>query len=234
MAPQVYTFKWLQDERYIADQPWVKALKLDKDKRKAGLPTSIDHLLTSRCGNRYSYQLQSIGAEGRSPTEKESWSKVLDHAEKQARIRAIQLHLSCVSTLAALPYALACCGCKPLPAAPAAVDGLTTDEIEREWIYDTGAAMPFIGWDYLTDEEKRRTYQAETINVATAGGVRSNSLAVICNIPYLGKRQVRVMDDSPLALSVRREVIDHHMVFSYTRQDGPVLSLSDGTGIYLG
>ena len=109
--------------------PWVKALRVRK--RKASSPAGIDDDKTL-CNNRLSYKLQSICPESRTPMETESWSKVLDHAEKQARLRAVQMHLSCVSTLTALPFALACCGCKPLSAAVAVLDGLTTEEIERE------------------------------------------------------------------------------------------------------
>ena len=69
--------------------------------------------------------------------------------------------------------------------------------------------------------------------MTTAGGIRTNDTTVICNIPYLGKRQVRVMEDSPPALSVRRDVIDNNGLFNYTRENGPVLSPSDGTRIYL-
>ena len=136
----------------------------------------------------------------------------------------MQLHLSCVAVLAALPYALACCGCKPLLAAPAAVDGRSTYEIEREWIYDTGAAQTFMGWDMLTDDEKTPTFQVPNLNFATAGGKLCNSTGVICNIPDFGKRQVRVLDESPPAISVRREILDHDVVFTYTRESGPIIS----------
>ena len=72
-----------------------------------------------------------------------------------------------------------------MPAAPAAVDGLTADEIEREWIYDSGAAFPFIGCDNSTDDEKKRTYQVPELTLTTAGGLVRNSTAVICNVPTL-------------------------------------------------
>ena len=113
---------------------------------------------------------KNIDRDRRTPTESESWNKLFEHSDKQARIRAVQMHLSCITTLAALPISLGCCERKALPAAPAAVYGLATDEIEREWIYDTGAAETFIGWNYLTDEEKSRTYKVETQKFGTAGG----------------------------------------------------------------
>ena len=106
--------------------------------------------------------LKNIDLGRHTPTELESWNKLLEHSDKQARIRAVQMHLSCITTLAALPISLGCCQRTALPAAPAAVYGLTTDEIEREWIYDTGAAETFIGWKELTDDEKTRTYKVET------------------------------------------------------------------------
>ena len=230
MDIQYRYLKWIQSERDITNMPWVK--KLPGRKRKASSPTGIDDDKTL-CNNRLSYKLRSICPQSRSSMETESWRKVLDHAEKQARLRAVQMHLSCVSTLTALPFALACCGCKPLPAASAVMDGLTTEEIEREWIYDTGAACAFIGWDHLTDQEKKRTYKVDNIDVTTAGGLRACDTAVMCNIPYLGKRQVRVLKDCPPAISVRREVLDHNVTFNYTRENGPILSLGDGTRVYL-
>ena len=130
-----------QSERSITNMPWYQALK----QRKASAPTSIDKDDKTICNNRISYRLQSICPKGRTTMDNDSWMKVIDHSEKQARLRAVQMHLSCVSTITALPFALTCCGCKPLPAAAAVLDGLTTDEIEREWIYDTGAAACFIG-----------------------------------------------------------------------------------------
>ena len=132
MDIQYKHFKWIQSERDITNMPWVKALR--ERKRNASSPTALDLNDKPQCNNRVSYKLHSICPGSRSSMETESWSKVLDHAEKQARLRAVQMHLSCVSTLTALPFALACCGCKPLPAAVAVLDGLTTDEIEREWI----------------------------------------------------------------------------------------------------
>ena len=170
MEIDYHYFTLYPDERHIAELPWYKALK----RRKAGVISSTDDVTSSHCSNRSSYRLKSIDRDGRTPTELESWNKLLEHSDKQARIRAVQMHLSCITTLAALPISLGCCERKALPAAPAAVYGLTTDEIEREWIYDTGAAQTMIGWNNLTDEEKSRTYKVETQEFGTAGGMVSH------------------------------------------------------------
>ena len=89
--------EWLQDESFIANGPWVNALKM----RKAGTLTSDFTVTSPQCNNRFSYKLQCIGRDGRSPVDNESWNKVIEHSEKQARLRAVQLHLSCVATFAA-------------------------------------------------------------------------------------------------------------------------------------
>ena len=92
--------KSYKNERFIADLSWMIALK----RRKAGIPSSIDAVVDSTCDNRSSFKLLSIDPHGRSTTEAEAWSKVLEHAETQARVRAVQMHLACISTLSALPY----------------------------------------------------------------------------------------------------------------------------------
>jgi len=202
--------KSYNQERYIANLPWAIALK----KRKSGLPSSIETATESVCNNRSSYQLTSIDPVGRSPTEVEAWNKVLVHSEEQARIRAALMHLALVSALAALPAPLRCCERYPLPALSTALRGLHTDEIEREWIYDTGAARCFIGWEHLTSDEKSRTFQVTPQIFITAAGPVSASTAVMCNVPYLGKRQCFVLPDCPPALSVQRDVMDHGVFFS--------------------
>ena len=57
--------------------------------------------------------------------------------------------------------------------------------------------------------------------------------AVMSNVPYLGYRQCHVHDDCPPALSVRSEVRDYGVTFSYSREAGPSVSLRDGTTVYL-
>ena len=74
--------KSYNQERYIANLPWVIALK----RRKSGLPSSIDTVTESVCNNRSNYKITSIDPVGRSPTEVEAWNKVLVHSEEQARI----------------------------------------------------------------------------------------------------------------------------------------------------
>ena len=165
MDIDVIYIKSYKNERFIADLPWMIALK----RRKAGIPSSIDAVVDSTCDNRSSFKLLSIDPNGRSTTEAEAWSKVLEHAETQARVRAVQMHLACISTLSALPYSLRCCERRPLPALAASWQGLHTDELEREWIYDTGAAMCFIGWEHLTEDEKSRTFQIAPQYFTTAG-----------------------------------------------------------------
>ena len=71
-------YKWFYDGWTIAHDPWFKALQ----QSKAGINTSIDNITASRCNNRQSYKLQSIGSEGRSAKDAESWSQVLQHSEK--------------------------------------------------------------------------------------------------------------------------------------------------------
>ena len=178
MDPDIIYIKSYKEERYIANLPCVIALK----RRNAGLKSSIDSVEITFCNNRSSYKLKSIGADGRSSIETEAWSKVLAHSETQARVRAVQMHMNCITTLTALPVSLRCCERRPMPALSAAFKGLHTDEIEREWIYDTGAGMCFIGWDYMTDDEKSRTFEVASQNIMTAAGLTSTSTAVMCKV----------------------------------------------------
>ena len=99
MEIDYHYFTLYPDERYIAELPWYKALK----RRKAGILASTDDVTISNCNNRLSYRLKNIDRGQRTPTELESWNKLLEHSDKQARIRAVQMHLSCITTLAALP-----------------------------------------------------------------------------------------------------------------------------------
>ena len=55
----------------------------------------------------------------------------------------------------------------------------------------------------------------------------------MCNVPYLGKRLVHVLKDSPPAISVKQDVMEHGVTFSYSREAGPSVSLPDGTIVYL-
>jgi hypothetical protein len=129
----------------------------------------LDSIADTTCSNRLSYKLKSIDHNGRSSKDIEEWNKVIHHAETQARVRAVQVHLNCITTLSALPLTYSCCEIqRPLPAASAAA-GFHTDEYEREWIYDSGAASCMVGWDHLTNEEKSRTFQVPEQGFITAG-----------------------------------------------------------------
>ena len=229
MEIDYHLFKHYPDERYIANLPWVTA----QERRRAGLPSSSDTVANSECVHRSSYKLKSIDPLGRSSAESEAWHKVLAHSATQARVRAVQMHLNCVTALSALPLALSCCEKRPVFGAFAALRNLHTDELERDWVYDTGAGGCFIGYEYLTTEEKSRTYQVAPQKYATAAGITCTTTAVMCNIPFLGKRQCHVLDDSPPAISVRSDVMDYGVKFSYSRENGPSVSLSDGTIVYL-
>ena len=138
MENSYHYFKHFPDERNIANLPWMIALS----RRKAGLPSSIDNVARTTCTNRTSYKLKSIDREGRSSSETEAWNKVLDHGEIQARVRAVQMHLNCITTLKALPITYSCCEQRPFPAAAVVPQGYHTDEYEREWIYEQ--ALPCV------------------------------------------------------------------------------------------
>ena len=228
MEPKFYYFQHYPDERFIANLPWVKALK----RRRAGLPSSLDTFTT--CPNRTMHKLVSIDIDGRSTEETNAWKQVLEHATTQARVRAVQLHLDCISTLQALPVSFSCCGQKLLVAASAYYKGLHTDEIEREWVYDTGAAHCYIGYDSLTEEEKRRCWKIDPIRYVTGAGTVTLSLAVICNVPFLGPRLCHVSnEDSPPLISVKNEIHERGVIVKYSRESGPTATLADGTTVYL-
>ena len=141
MEIDYHLFKHYPDERYIANLPWVTAQK----RRRAGLPSSSDTVANSECVHRSSYKLKSIDPLGRSSAEIEAWHKVLAHSATQARVRAVQMHLNCVTALSALPLVLSCCEKRPVFGASAALRNLHTYEFKRDWIYDTGAGTCLIG-----------------------------------------------------------------------------------------
>ena len=191
----------------------MKALK----RRKAGLPSSLDAIANTECIHRSSYKLKNIDLSDRSSLELDAWNQVCQRAETQARVRAVQMHLNCVTTLSALPLSLSCCERPPSLGATAALKGYHTDEIEREWIYDTGAVACIIGWDHLTEHEKASTFNIAPQRFTTAGGIVSVTTAVVCNVPFLGKRTCHVLEDCPPAISVRADVLDHGVTFCYSR-----------------
>ena len=55
----------------------------------------------------------------------------------------------------------------------------------------------------------------------------------MCNVPYIGKRLCYVLKDSPLAISVMQDIMDHGVAFKYDRKNGPSVELRDGTTVYL-
>ena len=57
---------------------------------------------------------------------------MLDSAGAQARVRAAQMHFNNITTLAALPVSIKCCGNSQSFSASATLKGLYDDEIERE------------------------------------------------------------------------------------------------------
>ena len=102
----VHQSKHIHDERFIANQPWRIALAKNV---KAGLIARDDGSADPRCICKSKYQLQPIDPANRSPKEVETWNEVLETAEKQARIRAVQMHLNVITTLNALPLSIKCC-----------------------------------------------------------------------------------------------------------------------------
>ena len=155
MKIDYWYFKHIQDERDISNLSWVKTLK----KAKAGDLSCFDSLSNIQCPSRPTYKLKSIDHVGRTPLGHEAWSKVLNMAETHARVRAVQMHLNNVTSLHALPLTCGtaqCCKYYQSKSAAVALKDLHTDELEREWIYDTGAATCLIGYDLLTANEAQR------------------------------------------------------------------------------
>ena len=81
----------------------------------------------------------------------ESWHRNRGDA---GRVRVVQMHLNVVTTLSALPLTIRCCDDRQSYSAAVALQGLRTDEIDRDWIYDTGAGTCFMGIENLTSAEK--------------------------------------------------------------------------------
>ena len=70
---------------------------------------------------------------------------MLETAERNARPRAIQWRLDLMSDFLAFPTTLRCCEPLSTAAVAATHNRPTTEEINREWTYDTGAGTCFIG-----------------------------------------------------------------------------------------
>ena len=118
---------------------------------------------------------------------------MLETAEKNCRIRAVQMHLHNISVFLALPTTMRCCDPLPVMAASAKRHHLSADEADREWIYDTGAGQCFIGEEYLTDRERRSTFKTAPITFYSATGTEDTDRAVMCNVLYIGRRFCRIM-----------------------------------------
>ena len=170
MGIKHYNFKDVPNERFIANQPWMIALK---KRNYAQTGTEADASADNHCLCRPPYKLNNIGAAERSPKESEEWKKILHQAETQARVRAVQMHLNTITTLAALPLSIKCCDKFQSFSASAALKGLYTDEIERERLYDTGASTCIIGFDLLTSDEKQRISNVAPITFTTAAGLNT-------------------------------------------------------------
>ena len=231
MEPIIYRFKHDPEERNIANLPW----RIAQRKSARSVPPSINRDGTADthciCGSRVS--LPNIDPANRSPADRVEWSKMLESAETQARLRAVQMHFNTITTLPSLPVSIKCCEDGRSVIASATLDGLHTDEIDREWIYDTGAATCCIGWDLLTADEKSRVYSITPMTFTTANGLNVCSQAVDCNIPFLGKRQVHVLKGSPAAISATESVMHYGITLTYNRDTGASVTLPDGTVVYL-
>ena len=104
---------------------------------------------------------------------------------------------------------------------------------QRRWIYDTGCSASSIGRAQLTKAEKARTFSVAEMIYNTACGQTVITTAVECDIPFLGRRQCYVLDDSVPLVSASEDIINNGHVFIYTGETGPYVQLSDGTTVYL-
>ena len=81
MEIERYNFKDFPNERFIANQPWMIALK---KRNYAQTGTGANATVDNHCLCRPTYKLNNIGAAERSSTESETWKKILHQAETQA------------------------------------------------------------------------------------------------------------------------------------------------------
>ena len=153
MEPTIHHLKHDPNERFIGNLPW----KIGQMKNaKSGLTPRVDGTADNHCLCRPKYKLKNIGLAERLPVEQEDWSKVIDTAEKHARIRAVQMHMQNITNIPALSLSICPCDYSRPVSASAALRGLHTDEIDRTWIYDTGAGACFLGYAHLTANERKR------------------------------------------------------------------------------
>lgn len=192
MYSEIHYIKHNPDERFIALQPWYAKLKKAKTGYERG-----QSLPAHDCPIRSNYKLTNIGQTARTPLEADEWNKIIQSAGQQADV---------ITTLSALPLAIKCCDNLLSSCAAVAQQGLHTDEIDRDWIYDTGFSHRRIAWHSLTVSEKRNLYTVSPIKFMTAAATIVCDKAVVCNVPYLGKRQVYVLKDTPAVIGVWSEV----------------------------
>ena len=143
------------------------------------------------------------------------------------------MHFNTITILPSLPVSIKCCDGSRSVIASAALDRLHTDETEREWIYDTGAATSCIDRELLTDDEKSRVYNITPIKFITANGLNVCPRAVGCNIPFLCKRQAHVLKGSPAATSATETVMHYGVTLTYSRDIGASITLPGGSVVYL-
>ena len=218
MDVKIHHFKLIPAERYVKDLKW-KIAQAKSAVQANWLLT--DGTASSHCICRPSYKLKCIDATNRSIQEQDIWTKVLETAAKHARIRAVQMHFQVVTDLTALPYTIQCCERRQAKSVAVARVALTTDEHERTWIYDSGAARCMIGQDHLTEDERKRVYSIPIETYTTAAGLIYIDKAVICNVPYFGKRVCYIAKTCPPVISVKEDVDHYGNVFIYDSRYGP-------------
>ena len=129
MEPAVFKFRLYPDERNIANLPWRVAQRKGAQSVQV---TRLDGTADTHCFCGSRVKLPNIDPANRSPTERAECSKMVESAETQARLRAAQMHLNTITALPALPVSIKCCDDSRSVIAAATVDGLHTDEIDRQ------------------------------------------------------------------------------------------------------
>ena len=85
-----------------------------------------------------------------------------------------------------------------ISSAVAAVNGYGRT-IQRQWVYDTGAAACTIGRDYLSATERASIEQIPAKLFSTANGTTTCTEVAWCKVPHLGMRRCYVLKEcSPL------------------------------------
>ena len=154
---------------------------------KSGLPAGVDGTADNHCLRRPKCKLVHIGLSERSPMEQEDWIKDTETAETHPRVRAVQMHMQNITKIP--PLTLSMCPCEYVrsPSAAVALKGLHAGEIDRTWIYDTGAGACFIGCEYLTASERKRTFNAQPSTFITLAGELAQIQRLCVTFPTLVK-----------------------------------------------